>query len=70
MYFFRRYNASCIRDKLLFNEFLKLKESNKKIKEMVEEQKLSDEEVIKKIEDTDVYHFINGYRTYRFWCNA
>lgn len=44
-----------IRDKLLFNEFLKLKKSNDKIKEMAEKEGLSDEEVIKMIEDTDVY---------------
>lgn len=50
-----------IRDKLLFNEFFKLKESNKIIKEMAEEQKLSDEEVIKKIEGTDVYKNILFY---------
>lgn len=44
-----------IRNKLLFNEFLKLKKSNDKIKEMAEKEGLSDEEVIKMIEDTDVY---------------
>lgn len=44
-----------IRNKLLFDEFLKLKKSNDKIKEMAEKKGLSDEEVIKMIEDTNVY---------------